>query len=117
MDEDGYFSFTARADDVILAAGYRIGPVDVESVLITHPAVVDVAVVGAPDPEGVRGEIVEAFVVLAENAEPGDELAAELKQLVRDRYSAHAYPRVVRFVDALPKTPSGKVQRFVLRQR
>ncbi|MFI5960164.1 AMP-binding protein [Cryptosporangium sp. NPDC051539] len=117
VDEDGYFYFTARDDDVILAAGYRIGPFDVESVLITHPAVADVAVVGRPDPEGVRGEIVAAFIVLADGANPGDELAEELKRLVRDGYSKHAYPRAVHFVDTLPRTPSGKVQRFLLRQR
>ncbi|ADP82077.1 AMP-binding protein [Pseudofrankia inefficax] len=117
VDEDGYFFFTARDDDVILAAGYRIGPFDVESVLITHPAVLDVAVVGRPDPAGVRGEQVEAFVVLAPEIPPSDALAAELTALVRDQYSRHAYPRAVHFIDALPKTPSGKVQRYLLRQR
>ncbi|QIZ37161.1 AMP-dependent synthetase [Saccharopolyspora sp. ASAGF58] len=116
VDEDGYFFFTARDDDVILAAGYRIGPFDVESVLITHPAVADVAVVGQKDPDGVRGEIVVAYAVLLEGAEPGDDLVRELQAHVRERYSAHAYPRLIRFVDALPKTPSGKVQRFKLRE-
>ncbi|WP_141013700.1 AMP-binding protein [Nocardioides sambongensis] len=116
VDEDGFFYFTARDDDVILAAGYRIGPFDVESVLITHDAVVDVAVVGRPDPEGIRGEVVEAFVVLADGVDGDPDLAAELQRLVRDGYSKHAYPRTVHFVDALPKTPSGKVQRFLLRQ-
>lgn len=115
VDEDGYFQFTARDDDVILAAGYRIGPFDVESVLITHPSVVDVAVVGRPDPEGVRGEVVEAFVVLADGAQDGPELHAELTALVRDGYSRHAYPRRIHVLDALPKTPSGKVQRYLLR--
>ncbi len=117
VDEDGYFFFTARDDDVILAAGYRIGPFDVESVLITHAAVQDVAVVGRPDPEGVRGEVVEAFVVLTPEATASPELATELQALVRDRYSKHAYPRTVHFVDELPRTPSGKVQRFLLRQQ
>lgn len=116
VDEDGYFFFEARDDDVILAAGYRIGPFDVESVLITHASVTDVAVVGRPDPDGVRGEQVEAFVVLAAGVEPDDALADDLKNLVRDQYSKHAYPRVVHFVEALPKTPSGKVQRYVLRR-
>ncbi|EFC85740.1 AMP-binding protein [Parafrankia sp. EUN1f] len=116
VDEDGYFFFTARDDDVILAAGYRIGPFDVESVLVTHPAVIDVAVVGRPDPEGIRGEVVEAFVVLANGVKPANDLAEELRNLVRDNYSKHAYPRTVHFVDALPKTPSGKVQRYLLRQ-
>jgi acetyl-CoA synthetase len=117
IDEDGYFFFTARDDDVILAAGYRIGPFDVESVLIAHPAVADVAVVGRPDPEGIRGEQVEAFVVLAAGTEPSAALAGELQALVRDEYAKHAYPRAVHFVDALPKTPSGKIQRYLLRQR
>ncbi|MGN0066025.1 MAG: AMP-binding protein [Nocardioides sp.] len=117
VDEDGFLYFTARDDDVILAAGYRIGPFDVESALIKHPAVVDVAVVGRPDPEGVRGEQVEAFIVLAEGTEPTPELAEEMKNLVREDYSKHAYPRQVHFVDALPKTPSGKVQRYLLRQQ
>jgi acetyl-CoA synthetase len=116
-DDDGYFYFTARNDDVILAAGYRIGPFDVESVLITHPAVADVAVVGRPDPDGIRGEVVEAFVVLGSQVDASDDLAHELQQLVRDTYSKHAYPRSVHFVDALPKTPSGKIQRYLLRQR
>ncbi len=116
VDEDGYFFFTARDDDVILAAGYRIGPFDVESVLITHPDVADVAVVGRPDPEGIRGEVVEAFVVLTDGVEGTAELADALAQLVRTTYSKHAYPREVHFVDALPKTPSGKIQRFRLRE-
>ncbi|WP_134323829.1 AMP-binding protein [Cumulibacter soli] len=116
VDDDGYFFFNARDDDVILAAGYRIGPFDVESVLVTHPAVAEVAVVGRPDPDGVRGEMVEAFVVLMPGSEPGPELAEELQRLVRDQYSKHAYPRKVNFVTELPKTPSGKVQRFLLRQ-
>jgi acetyl-CoA synthetase len=117
VDEDGYFFFSARDDDVILASGYRIGPFDVESVLITHPAVTDVAVVGGPDPEGIRGEVVEAFVVTSASPEAHDALARELQSLVRDTYSRHAYPRVVHFVEALPKTPSGKIQRFLLRRR
>lgn len=115
VDDDGHFFFSARDDDVILAAGYRIGPFDVESVLITHPAVVDVAVVGKPDE--IRGEAVTAYVVLADGVAGDDALGVELQQLVRNQYSAHAYPRAVHFVDALPKTPSGKVQRFLLRKR
>lgn len=117
VDEDGFYFFTARDDDVILAAGYRIGPFDVESVLITHPLVTDVAVVGRPDPEGIRGEVVEAFVVAAGEAGDHDALGRELQDLVRDTYSRHAYPRTVHFVDALPKTPSGKIQRYLLRER
>jgi len=116
QDDDGWFFFSSRDDDVILAAGYRIGPFDVESVLIDHPRVQEVAVVGLPDPEGVRGEEVVAFVVPAGAVADPDALAAELQAKVRDEYSKHAYPRRVHFVDQLPKTPSGKLQRFVLRQ-
>ncbi|MDN3459875.1 AMP-binding protein [Rhodococcus sp. APC 3903] len=114
-DTDGNFYFSARDDDVILAAGYRIGPFDVESVLVTHADVAEVAVVGRPDPDGIRGEVVEAFVVLDAAAVPDEGLARELQELVRDKYSKHAYPRTVHFVDSLPKTPSGKIQRFLLR--
>ncbi|GAA2095907.1 AMP-binding protein [Brevibacterium salitolerans] len=116
VDEDGYFRFTSRDDDIILMAGYRIGPFDVESVLITHPAVVDVAVVGRPDPEGIRGEIAEAFVVLAPGVSGTAELGDELARLVKEQYSAHARPRRVHFVEALPKTASGKIQRYLLRE-
>ncbi|WP_029429839.1 AMP-binding protein [Blastococcus sp. URHD0036] len=115
VDEDGYFAFSSRDDDVIIMAGYRIGPFDVESVLVTHPRVVESAVVGAPD--ALRGEVVEAFVVLRAGDEGDDDLAEELKQLVKQKFAAHAYPRTVHFVPELPKTPSGKIQRFVLRQR
>lgn len=115
VDDDGRFYFTARDDDVIIMAGYRIGPFDVESVLITHPSVVDVAVVGRPDE--LRGEVLEAFVVVVDGIDGSAELEAELQQLVKTGFAAHAYPRTVHFVDALPKTPSGKIQRFLLRQR
>lgn len=114
-DDDGHFFFSARDDDVILAAGYRIGPFDVESALSNHHDVADVAVVGKPDE--LRGEVVVAYVVLRDEAVPGEGLAAELKDLVKRDYSAHAYPRQVHFVDSLPKTPSGKTQRHLLRQR
>ena len=115
VDEEGRFFFTARDDDVIIMAGYRIGPFDVESVLITHPSVIDVAVVGRPDE--LRGEVLEAFVVLADGVAGSDDLEGELQQLVKTGFAAHAYPRTVHFVDALPKTPSGKIQRFLLRTR
>lgn len=114
VDSDDHFYFASRDDDVILASGYRIGPSDIESVLITHPAVIDVGVVGKPDE--LRGEAVTAYTVLSPSTNPTDELKIELQQLVRTQYSAHAYPRVVHFVDRLPKTPSGKVQRYLLRQ-
>ncbi len=112
-NDDGSISFVGRSDDIITSSGYRIGPFDVESALIEHPAVVEAAVVGKPDPE--RTEIVKAFVVLQPGADAGEALAVELQAHVRARLSAHAYPREVAFVDALPKTPSGKLQRFVLR--
>ncbi|WP_296736437.1 acyl-CoA synthetase [Mesorhizobium sp.] len=113
-EPDGSVSFIGRADDVITSSGYRIGPFDVESALIEHPAVNEAAVVGVPDPQ--RTEIVKAFVVLAPTHNGSDELAEELAQHVRKRLSAHSYPREVEFVAELPKTPSGKIQRFLLRK-
>lgn len=113
-EPDGSVSFIGRADDVITSAGYRIGPFDVESALIEHPAVNEAAVVGVPDPQ--RTEIVKAFVVLASAWQGSEALAEELAQHVKKRLSAHAYPREVDFVTELPKTPSGKIQRFLLRK-
>lgn len=113
LGEDGLIRFSSRDDDVILMAGYRIGPFDVESVLVTHPEVAECAVVATPDP--VRGEVVHAHVVLTSTPEDPDALARELQEWVRTRYAAHAYPRLVTFVDSLPKTPSGKIQRAALR--
>lgn len=114
-DEDGYFYFQSRDDDIILMAGYRIGPFDVESALATHPAVQESAVVGEPDE--IRGEVVVAYVVLSNGHEGSDSLTDELKKHVKSEYSAHAYPRRVVYVESLPKTPSGKIQRFVLREQ
>jgi acetyl-CoA synthetase len=114
-DEDGYFFFSSRDDDVIIMAGYRIGPFEVESVLCEHPDVAEAAVIGVPDE--LRGEVIEAFVALRPGAQPSDEFAAELQRNVKTEFAAHAYPRVVHFVDALPRTPSGKIQRYVLRER
>ena len=113
LDEDGLIRFSSRDDDVILMAGYRIGPFDVESVLVTHPQVVECAVVATPDP--VRGEVVHAYVVPARPPEDPDALVGELQNWVRTRYATHAYPRLITFVDSLPKTPSGKIQRAALR--
>ncbi len=110
---DGFYSFVGRNDDVITSSGYRIGPFDVESALIEHPSVVEAAVIGKPDPE--RTEIVKAFIVLRDGVAATDALAETLRQHVKHRLSAHAYPREIAFVDALPKTPSGKIQRFLLR--
>ncbi|AWL28745.1 AMP-binding protein [Acinetobacter defluvii] len=115
LHADGSMSFVGRSDDVITTSGYRIGPFDVESALLEHDAVIEAAVVGVPDPE--RTEIVKAFVILAEGATASNELAEQLGQFVKKRLSAHAYPRQVEFVTELPKTPSGKIQRFLLRNQ
>jgi acetyl-CoA synthetase len=114
-DDDGYIHFSSRDDDVIIMAGYRIGPFEVESVLATHPTVAECAVIAVPDE--VRGEVLEAFVVLASGHSGSPELGSDLQRHVKVKYAAHAYPRTVHFVEQLPRTPSGKVQRFVLRQR
>ncbi|MEU4840174.1 AMP-binding protein [Nocardia testacea] len=114
-DADGYFHFSARDDDVIIMSGYRIGPFDVESVLVLHDQVAEAAVVGLPDE--LRGEVLEAFVVLRGDTPGTPELEAQLQTLVKQKFAAHAYPRRVHFVSMLPKTPSGKVQRFLLRQQ
>ncbi|MDQ1001830.1 acetyl-CoA synthetase [Neobacillus niacini] len=113
QDEDGYFWFEGRADDIISSAGYRIGPFEVESSLIEHPAVAEAAVIGKPDP--TKGEIVKAFVILNPTYQPSDELANELSLFVKSKLSKHQYPREVEFIDSLPKTPSGKIQRYLLR--
>ncbi|MFI5718298.1 AMP-binding protein [Nocardia sp. NPDC051750] len=114
-DADGFFRFSARDDDVIIMAGYRIGPFEVESVLVLHDDVAEAAVVGLPDE--IRGEVLEAFVVLRDGVAATGALAQELQTLVKKKFAAHAYPRQVHFVSALPKTPSGKVQRFLLRDQ
>jgi len=111
-DDDGYLWFEGRTDDVILSSGYRIGPFEVESALLTHPAVSEAAAVAAPDPE--RGSVVRAVVVLR-SGEPGDALAAELQEHVKRETAPYKYPRIVEFADALPKTASGKIKRAELR--
>ncbi len=113
VDEDGYLYFEGRSDDVIISAGYRIGPFEVESALVSHDAVAEAAVVSAPDDE--RGAVVRAVVVLREGFSPGNALATELQDHVKRETAPYKYPRVVDFVDELPKTASGKVQRAVLR--
>jgi acetyl-CoA synthetase len=113
QDEDGYFWYVGRADDVIISAGYRIGPFEVESVCLEHPAVREAAVVASPDE--LRGTVVKAFVVLADGYDPGDELADDVKAYVRSRLSAYAYPRRIEFVSELPKTLTGKIRRAELR--
>jgi acetyl-CoA synthetase len=115
QDEDGYYWYVGRADDVIIAAGYRIGPFEVESACLEHPSVREAAVVASPDE--LRGNVVKAFVVLASGFEPTDDLADEIKAFVRNRLSAYAYPRRIEFVADLPKTLTGKIRRIELRQR
>ena len=114
QDADGYLWYEGRADDVIIAAGYRIGPFEVESALLEHPAVAEAAAVASPDER--RGNVVKAFIVLAAGHEGTDALADEIKAFVRDRLSAYAYPRLVEFVTELPKTLTGKIRRIELRQ-
>jgi acetyl-CoA synthetase len=114
QDEDGYFWYVGRADDVIISAGYRIGPFEVESVCLEHPAVQEAAVVASPDE--LRGTVVKAFVVLAEGREPSEQLAEDVKAYVRERLSAYAYPRRIEFVSELPKTLTGKIRRAELRE-
>ena len=106
-DEDGYLYFVGRADDVIISAGYRIGPFEVESALVSHPAVAEAAVVAAPDEE--RGAVVRAVVVLRDGYAPSDELAAELQEHVKRETAPYKYPRIVDFAAELPKTASGKI--------
>jgi acetyl-CoA synthetase len=113
-DADGYYWYEGRADDVIISAGYRIGPFEVESVCLEHPAVAEAAAVASPDER--RGTVVKAFVVLADGFAASDELAADIKAHVRDHLSAYAYPRLIAFVDELPKTLTGKIRRIELRQ-
>ena len=114
IDEDGYFWFQARTDDMIISAGYNIAGPEVEEALLEHEAVAECAVVGAPDP--VRGQIVKAFVVPRQGTVRSDPLGKELQEFVKQRIAAYKYPRAIEFLDALPRTETGKVQRFRLRQ-
>jgi acetyl-CoA synthetase len=115
MDDDGYVWYAGRADDVIISAGYRIGPFEVESACIEHPAVREAAAVASPEER--RGNVVKAFIVLGDGYEGSDELAAEISAFVRDRLSQYAYPRRIEFVDDLPKTLTGKIRRIELREK
>lgn len=113
MDEDGYFWFQGRVDDVIMTSGERVGPFEVESKLVEHPSVAEAGIIGKPDP--VRGEIIKAFVSLREGYEATDELKEDIRQFVRKGLAAHAAPREIEFRDKLPKTRSGKIMRRVLK--
>ena len=112
-DEDGYYWFVGRADDIIKSSGYRIGPFEVESALLEHPAVLECAITAVPDPE--RGQIVKATVVLSKNYQPSDKLARELQDHVKKVTAPYKYPRIVEFVTELPKTISGKIRRVQIR--
>jgi 2-aminobenzoate-CoA ligase len=114
QDERGYFWFQARADDMIISAGYNIAGIEIENVLLDHPSVLECGVVGAPDPE--RGHIVKAFVVLREPSAGGPELVQELQDFVKREIAPYKYPRAIEFVAALPRTDTGKLQRYKLRQ-
>ena len=113
MDEDGYFWFQGRIDDVIMTSGERVGPFEVESKLLEHPAVAEAGVIGKPDP--VRGEIIKAFIALLDGYEPSEELVEDIRQFVKKGLAAHAAPREIEFRDKLPKTRSGKIMRRVLK--
>jgi len=115
QDEDGYFWFVGRADDVIKSSGYRIGPFEVESALLEHPAVLECAITAVPDE--IRGQIVKATVVLTKGYTPSDELVVELQEHVKKVTAPYKYPRVIEFVDELPKTISGKIRRVEIRNK
>ena len=115
IDDDGYFTFVGRDDDVITSAGYRIGPGEIEDCLIKHPAVALAAVIGKPD--AVRTEIVKAFIVLKSGHERSDALAGDIQEFVRTHLSAHEYPREIAFIDEMPMTTTGKVIRRLLRAK
>lgn len=115
MDEDGYFWFQGRADDIIISSGYRIGPAEIEECLMKHPAVAMVAVVGSPDKE--RTEVVKAFIIPKPGTNLGPELETDIKNFVKVRLAAHEYPRKIEFVNELPMTTTGKIMRRELKQR
>ena len=114
-DENGYYWYVGRTDDVIKSSGYRIGPFEIESVLMEHPAVLECAITGAPDP--VRGTVVKATIVLTKKYQPSDELKKELQNYVKKQTAPYKYPRIVEFVEELPKTISGKIRRTEIRQK
>lgn len=114
-DEDGYYWFVGRADDVIKSSGYRIGPFEVESALLEHPAVLECAITAVPDP--IRGQIVKATVVLTKSYKPCDDLVVELQEHVKKVTAPYKYPRIIEFVDELPKTISGKIRRVAIREK
>jgi len=115
MDSDGYFIYVGRGDDVIKTAGERVGPFEIESALVDHPAVAEAGVIGKPDPEGIRGEIIKAFIVLRKGHTPSKELEEEIRKFIKTRLAGHMYPKEIEFRDTLPRTQSGKIMRRVLK--
>ncbi|MDW7675840.1 MAG: AMP-binding protein, partial [Bacillota bacterium] len=113
QDEDGYFWFVGRADDVINTSGHRVGPFEVESALVEHPAVAEAGVIGKPDRE--RGEIVKAFITLRDGYEPSEELLEQIRAYVKQNLAFHCYPKEIEIRHNLPKTRSGKIMRRVLK--
>ncbi len=116
-DEEGYYWFVGRTDDVIKSSGYRIGPFEVESAVMTHPAVVECAITGVPDE--IRGQVIKATIVLGEEykSKAGDALVAEIQEHVKNVTAPYKYPRVIEFVNELPKTISGKIRRVEIREK
>ena len=113
VDEDGYYTFVGRNDDIIKSSGYRIGPYEVENAVISHPSVLECAITGVPDE--LRGQIVKATIVLAKGFEPSEELKKEIQNHVKHETAPYKYPRMIEFVEELPKTISGKIQRKIIR--
>ena len=113
VDEDGYYTFVGRNDDIIKSSGYRIGPYEVENAVISHPSVLECAITGVPDE--LRGQIVKATIVLAKGFEASEELKKEIQNHVKHATAPYKYPRMIEFVEELPKTISGKIQRKIIR--
>ena len=113
VDEDGYYTFVGRNDDIIKSSGYRIGPYEVENAVSSHPSVLECAITGVPDE--LRGQIVKATIVLAKGFEPSEELKKEIQNHVKHETAPYKYPRMIEFVEELPKTISGKIQRKIIR--
>ena len=114
LDEDGYYWYVGRTDDLIKSSGYRIGPFEIESVLMEHPSVLECAVTGAPDP--IRGQVVKATIVLAKGYTPSEELKKEIQNFVKKLTAPYKYPRIIDFANDLPKTISGKIKRKDIRK-
>jgi acetyl-CoA synthetase len=115
MDEDGYYWFVGRNDDIIKSSGYRIGPFEVESAVISHPSVLECAITGVPD--DTRGQVIKATIVLTRDYHPSEELKKEIQDHVKSVTAPYKYPRVVEFLDELPKTISGKIRRVEIREK